>query len=103
MFLFRDSKCKRLFHNRLKPSKLYWTALYRKQHKKVRARLTHDRFCRLVDLSAFRDFFFFPSDPLVSAVHSMNISQLLLGDKVTRDSVGTVQHSPAWVHEKQVQ
>ncbi|GAQ79826.1 60S ribosomal protein L24 [Klebsormidium nitens] len=34
VFLFRDSKCKRLFHNRLKPSKLYWTALYRKQHKK---------------------------------------------------------------------
>jgi len=29
-----NSKCKRYFHNRLKPSKLTWTALFRKQHKK---------------------------------------------------------------------
>jgi len=34
VFLFLNSKCKRYFHNRLKPSKLSWTALYRKQHKK---------------------------------------------------------------------
>ncbi|MCO5601695.1 hypothetical protein L7F22_055818 [Adiantum nelumboides] len=34
VFLFLNSKCKRYFHNRLKPSKLTWTALYRKQHKK---------------------------------------------------------------------
>lgn len=34
VFLFANSKCKRYFHNRLKPSKLTWTALYRKQHKK---------------------------------------------------------------------
>ncbi|KAH7299648.1 hypothetical protein KP509_24G022200 [Ceratopteris richardii] len=34
VFLFINSKCKRYFHNRLKPSKLTWTALYRKQHKK---------------------------------------------------------------------
>eukprot|EP00249_Psilotum_nudum_P028824 c38763_g1_i1 orf=267-764(-) len=34
VFLFVNSKCKRYFHNRLKPSKLTWTALYRKQHKK---------------------------------------------------------------------
>merc|ERR1711915_747872 len=34
VFLFLNSKCKRYFHNRLKPSKLTWTAMYRKQHKK---------------------------------------------------------------------
>ena len=34
VFLFMNSKCKRYFHNRLKPSKLTWTAMYRKQHKK---------------------------------------------------------------------
>ncbi|KAG6551696.1 hypothetical protein Mapa_006785 [Marchantia paleacea] len=34
VFLFVNSKCKRYFHNRLKPSKLCWTAVYRKQHKK---------------------------------------------------------------------
>ncbi|GAB4834348.1 hypothetical protein Ancab_032603 [Ancistrocladus abbreviatus] len=34
VFLFSNSKCKRYFHNRLKPSKLCWTAVYRKQHKK---------------------------------------------------------------------
>ncbi|KAF5785001.1 putative ribosomal protein L24e/L24 superfamily [Helianthus annuus] len=34
-FLFANSKCKRYFHNKqLKPSKLTWTAMYRKQHKK---------------------------------------------------------------------
>lgn len=35
VFLFVNSKCKHYFHNRLKPSKLCWTAMYRKQHKKV--------------------------------------------------------------------
>lgn len=35
VFLFSNSKCKRYFHNRLKPAKLTWTAMYRKQHKKV--------------------------------------------------------------------
>ncbi|KAK8957642.1 60S ribosomal protein L24-1 [Platanthera zijinensis] len=34
VFLFLSSKCKRYFHNRLKPAKLTWTAMYRKQHKK---------------------------------------------------------------------
>ncbi|XP_016515470.2 large ribosomal subunit protein eL24 isoform X1 [Nicotiana tabacum] len=34
VFLFLNSKCKRYIHNRLKPSKLTWTAMYRKQHKK---------------------------------------------------------------------
>ncbi|CAN0841869.1 60S ribosomal protein L24 [Linum grandiflorum] len=34
VFLFANSKCKRYFHNRLKPSKLTWTAVFRKQHKK---------------------------------------------------------------------
>ncbi|GJS27244.1 gypsy type transposase [Tanacetum coccineum] len=33
VFLFLNSKCKRYFHNKLKPSKLTWTAMYRKQHK----------------------------------------------------------------------
>ncbi|KAK3124840.1 hypothetical protein QOZ80_7BG0594410 [Eleusine coracana subsp. coracana] len=33
-FLFSNSKCKHYFHNRLKPAKLTWTAMYRKQHKK---------------------------------------------------------------------
>ncbi|MED6196261.1 60S ribosomal protein L24 [Stylosanthes scabra] len=33
-FVRGDSQCKRYFHNRLKPSKLTWTAMYRKQHKK---------------------------------------------------------------------
>lgn len=35
VFLFLNAKCKRLFQARLKPSKLAWTALYRKAHKKV--------------------------------------------------------------------
>ncbi|KAF6140988.1 hypothetical protein GIB67_006617 [Kingdonia uniflora] len=35
VFLFANSKCNRYFHNKLKPSKLTWTAMYRKQHKKV--------------------------------------------------------------------
>ncbi|KAF3443055.1 hypothetical protein FNV43_RR16976 [Rhamnella rubrinervis] len=34
VFFFANSKCKRYFHNRLKPSKLTWIAMYRKQHKK---------------------------------------------------------------------
>ncbi|VAI38843.1 unnamed protein product [Triticum turgidum subsp. durum] len=34
VFLFSNSKCKSYFHNRLKPAKLAWTAMYRKQHKK---------------------------------------------------------------------
>ncbi|XP_040999403.1 60S ribosomal protein L24-like [Juglans microcarpa x Juglans regia] len=34
VFPFANSKCKRYFLNRLKPSKLTWTAMYRKQHKK---------------------------------------------------------------------
>ncbi|KAL5571044.1 hypothetical protein UlMin_020641 [Ulmus minor] len=34
VFLFANSKCKRNFHNRLKPSKLTWIAMYQKQHKK---------------------------------------------------------------------
>ncbi|KAL2543645.1 60S ribosomal protein L24 [Forsythia ovata] len=34
VFLFVNSKCKRYFHNRLRPAKLTWTAVYRKQHKK---------------------------------------------------------------------
>ncbi|KVI10152.1 Ribosomal protein L24e, conserved site-containing protein [Cynara cardunculus var. scolymus] len=34
VFLFANSKCKRYFHNKLKPSKLTWTAMFRKQHKK---------------------------------------------------------------------
>nr|BAH56890.1 AT2G36620 [Arabidopsis thaliana] len=36
VFLFLNSKCKRYFHNKLKPSKLCWTAMYRKQHKKAK-------------------------------------------------------------------
>ncbi|XP_047069670.1 60S ribosomal protein L24-like isoform X2 [Lolium rigidum] len=35
VFLFFNSKCKRYFHNRLKPGKLSWTTLFRKQHKKI--------------------------------------------------------------------
>ncbi|KAJ6867447.1 hypothetical protein NC652_038609 [Populus alba x Populus x berolinensis] len=35
VFLFANSKCKRYFHSRWKLSKLTWTAMYRKQHKKV--------------------------------------------------------------------
>nr|GEW72092.1 60S ribosomal protein L24-like [Tanacetum cinerariifolium] len=34
VFLFLNSKCKRYFYNKLKPSKLTWTAMYRKQYKK---------------------------------------------------------------------
>ncbi|KAG7942660.1 hypothetical protein I3843_16G115300 [Carya illinoinensis] len=34
VFLFTSSKCKSYFYNRLKPSKLTWTAMYREQHKK---------------------------------------------------------------------
>ncbi|KAI4962649.1 hypothetical protein ZWY2020_028376 [Hordeum vulgare] len=58
VFLFANSKCKRYFHNRLKPAKLCWTAMYRKQHKKdihaeaakkrrqpPRSRITVDCWC----------------------------------------------------------
>eukprot|EP00899_Mesostigma_viride_P026323 jgi/Mesvir1/6876/Mv09044-RA.1 len=34
VFVFLSSKTKHYFHNKLKPSKLAWTALYRRQHKK---------------------------------------------------------------------
>ncbi|KAL8510933.1 hypothetical protein ACS0TY_017663 [Phlomoides rotata] len=34
IFLYANSKWKRYFHNRLRPAKLSWTAMYRKQHKK---------------------------------------------------------------------
>mmetsp|Transcript_34870 Transcript_34870/g.48366 ORF Transcript_34870/g.48366 Transcript_34870/m.48366 type:complete len:158 (+) Transcript_34870:130-603(+) len=34
LFKFLSKKCKRLYTQRLKPSKLAWTTLYRKQHKK---------------------------------------------------------------------
>ncbi|XP_056691710.1 60S ribosomal protein L24-like [Spinacia oleracea] len=33
VFLFVNSKYKRYFYNRFKPSKLSWTAVYLKQHK----------------------------------------------------------------------
>lgn len=36
VFLFLNSKCKRLYNNKLKAAKLAWTALYRKAHKKAR-------------------------------------------------------------------
>ncbi|GFY81928.1 ribosomal protein L24 [Actinidia rufa] len=48
VFLFADSKCKRYFHNRLKPSKLTWTAMYRKQHKKKRRRATKKPYSRSI-------------------------------------------------------
>nr|XP_051212446.1 60S ribosomal protein L24-like [Lolium perenne] len=37
VFLFFNSKCKRYFHNRLKPANLSWTTMFRKQHTKVHA------------------------------------------------------------------
>jgi hypothetical protein len=43
VFLFLNAKCKRLFNNKLKASKLAWTALYRKAHKKVRVMASHAR------------------------------------------------------------
>ncbi|XWS37785.1 hypothetical protein CRYUN_Cryun19dG0075000 [Craigia yunnanensis] len=43
VFLFASSKCKRHFHNRLKPSKLTWTAMYRKQHKDIAAEAVKKR------------------------------------------------------------
>ncbi|GBF91873.1 60S ribosomal protein L24 [Raphidocelis subcapitata] len=33
-YLFLNKKCKRMFHNRMRPAKLAWTTTYRKQHKK---------------------------------------------------------------------
>ncbi|KAF8069480.1 RPL24B [Scenedesmus sp. PABB004] len=33
-FLFLNKKCKRMYHNRLRPAKLAWTTTYRKAHKK---------------------------------------------------------------------
>ena len=33
-YLFLNKKCKRHYHNRLRPAKLAWTTTYRKQHKK---------------------------------------------------------------------
>ena len=38
-FLFLKQKCRSLFNQRKRPAKLAWTTLYRKQHRKVRARL----------------------------------------------------------------
>ena len=46
VFLFANSKCKRYFHNRLKPSKLTWTAMYQKQHKKVNRSIFMAICCR---------------------------------------------------------
>ncbi|KAM7499627.1 hypothetical protein LguiA_024041 [Lonicera macranthoides] len=46
VFFFANSKCKRYFYNRLKPSKLTWTAMYRKQHKKDIAQETVRKRCR---------------------------------------------------------
>lgn len=43
VFLFLNAKCKRLFNNRKKPSKLAWTAIYRKAHKKVSVRTRQPR------------------------------------------------------------
>ena len=37
LFKFLSQKCKSLYLQRLKPSKLAWTTLYRKQHKKDKA------------------------------------------------------------------
>jgi large subunit ribosomal protein L24e len=37
-YLFMNKKCRSLYHNRLKPAKLAWTAVYRKQHKKDQVR-----------------------------------------------------------------
>ncbi|THU47511.1 hypothetical protein C4D60_Mb09t16290 [Musa balbisiana] len=46
VFLFANSKCKQYFHNRLKPAKLIWTAMYRKQHKKdIHAEAVKKRHC----------------------------------------------------------
>ncbi|URE06752.1 60S ribosomal protein [Musa troglodytarum] len=41
VFLFANSKCKYYFHNRLKPAKLTWTAMYRRQHKKLSGKRHH--------------------------------------------------------------
>ncbi|ONM06845.1 60S ribosomal protein L24-2 [Zea mays] len=53
VFLFANSKCKRYFHNRLKPAKLTWTAMYRKQHKKV-CDISQStlRICRCITLTS---------------------------------------------------
>ncbi|MFS7936223.1 putative ribosomal protein L24e/L24 superfamily [Helianthus anomalus] len=47
VFLFANSKCKRYFHNKLKPSKLTWTAMYRKQHKKDLTQEAVKKRCRV--------------------------------------------------------
>ncbi|KAG2453190.1 hypothetical protein HYH02_002514 [Chlamydomonas schloesseri] len=33
-YMFLNKKCKSYYHNRLRPAKLAWTVIYRKQHKK---------------------------------------------------------------------
>ncbi|KAF9594317.1 hypothetical protein IFM89_030446, partial [Coptis chinensis] len=48
VFLYLISKCKRYFHNRLKPSKLTWTAMYMKQHHKTRRRTTRKPYSRSI-------------------------------------------------------
>ena len=37
-YLFLNQKCKSLYHQRKRPAKLCWTAMYRKQHKKDQVR-----------------------------------------------------------------
>ncbi|KAJ0558886.1 putative ribosomal protein L24e/L24 superfamily [Helianthus annuus] len=46
--LFANSKCKRYSNNILKPSKLTWIAMYRKQHKKTRCRATKKPYSRAI-------------------------------------------------------
>lgn len=48
VFLFLNAKCKRLYNQKKKPSKLAWTALFRKAHKKVRRGGSHRTACLLL-------------------------------------------------------
>ena len=54
VFLFLNAKCKRLFNNKLKASKLAWTALYRKAHKKDQSTESARRKRRSTKVTATR-------------------------------------------------
>ncbi|GJU72650.1 60S ribosomal protein L24 [Tanacetum coccineum] len=54
VFLFLNSKCKRYFHNKLKPLKLTWTAMYQNQHKKDIAQEAVKKRCHATNKPYFK-------------------------------------------------
>lgn len=90
VFLFLNSKCKRYFHNKLKPSKLTWTAMYRKQHKKVTlfswAAICFNQPLTQISLCCMMCMLFLAGTSLIWVVLTSFISFLLLVGHCSRSS-----------------